>query len=266
MRRLLCLVLVLAGCGGSTDFLDATRADWQTLDLESGRLAPVVAPDPAACTDRFILFRRLPAHTAAIGAGAFARQDDEQTMAVAVPATYIAALELTRAQWRRLAGGEPWRQLTPAAVAGSDVDDDRLPAVGISPALATAVLATWNNTHAVRLRLPSSTLWEAAARAGTATTWPWGEDRRGSVRDAHAVTWDGNRAAGTWGPRPVGGRLANAWGFQDVCGNVWELIDDGRAAGGSWADAGSLARPANRLALDAQAQLPMVGLRLALEP
>lgn len=271
MRRhavTLLLVAALAGCGtgdGPSAAIEDTRAAWQVLDLETGTVrqaATLADAAGAAYQDRFIAFRLVRPGTVAIGAGIFARQDDELAVAaMAVEPVYLAVCELTRAQWRRLAGNEPWQGL-PGATAGGD----DLPALGLAADAVGTALAGWNAVHGHHLALPTAVQWEAAARAGSAASFPWGEAHDAGTIAAYAVTWETGVRTGAVAPRPVGGRLANAWGFHDLCGNAWELVADGSARGGSWADALSLARPANRLDLDPAAALPTVGVRLAYRP
>jgi formylglycine-generating enzyme required for sulfatase activity len=70
----------------------------------------------------------------------------------------------------------------------------------------------------VRYRLPTEVEWEHAARAGSTTTFPWG-DELGVNRancDGCGSRWDGVSTA------PVGSFPPNAWGLHDVIGNVGE--------------------------------------------
>ncbi|MCK6489635.1 MAG: formylglycine-generating enzyme family protein [Planctomycetes bacterium] len=287
MRRaplalLLPALAVLAACGGSGGSLpvpaaggaasgvlvDRGRAQWQVLDLASGQtvLAAAALPDLAAnpaYRDRLMVFRLVPGGVAALGGGTRARQADELPASAAVEPFYLGAFEVTRSQWLHLAGSAPWLA---AEVAPAAADDPALPATGLSPALAAAGLARWNAAHGPQLHLPQPAQWEHAARAGSTGTWPWGEDGRAGAVRAFAVTWEAQLGEAAPGPRPVGGRLANAWGLHDCCGNAWELVADGSARGGSWADATSLARPANRLVLDPDEAGAAVGVRLLYRP
>jgi formylglycine-generating enzyme required for sulfatase activity len=283
MRRLLPFtLLLLAGCqagsGGATgalagaapsgaagEALASTRAQWLVLDLGSGATLATATLDASSPAYRanLVALRLVSGATASLGSapGTLAAQTDEPPGLAAPAPFYIAALELTRAQWRVLAGSAPWDQLD--APANPTTGED-LPATGITWAEAQAALARWNAGHGAHLALPSAAEWEVTARAGGGAVFPWGDDVRASVVRAYAVTWD--TTLGSPGPRPVGGRLANALGLHDLCGNAAELVADGSARGGSWADATSVARPANRLALQSDTRHGAVGLRLAWRP
>jgi formylglycine-generating enzyme required for sulfatase activity len=71
-------------------------------------------------------------------------------------------------------------------------------------------------------RLPSEAQWEAAARHGTDSAWPWQAD------SATSLAWFLNNAEGI--PHPVATRPPSPWGLSDVGGNVWEWVEDWYAA------------------------------------
>ena len=76
-------------------------------------------------------------------------------------------------------------------------------------------------------RLPSEAEWEYAARAGSTSTYAWGEEV-GPAGQLMANTWQGrfpyeNTGAHGWvGTSPVGSFPPNGFGLVDMIGNVWE--------------------------------------------
>ena len=122
-------------------------------------------------------------------------------------------------QWWDWAPGANWR--APYGV-GSDIagrEDHPVVQVAYTDA---AAYAAWAGR-----RLPTEAQWEYAARAGSTTTYAWGEE----------PTLDGNLMANTWqgrfpfrndgalnwvGTSPVGTFPPNGFGLIDMIGNVWE--------------------------------------------
>jgi formylglycine-generating enzyme len=73
-------------------------------------------------------------------------------------------------------------------------------------------------------RLPTEAEWEYAARAGSTTTYAWGDEVAPGGR-LMANTWQGAfpyRNDGWGGTSPVGTFPANGYGLLDMIGNVWE--------------------------------------------
>ena len=102
-----------------------------------------------------------------------------------------------------------------------DIRDDKLPVYGVSWDEAEAFVTWLSRETGHYYRLPSATEWEYAARAGTSTTYNWGNDlgeNRANCLNCRAG-FEGKHA-------PVGSFAPNGWGIYDVHGNVWEWTKD----------------------------------------
>lgn len=122
-----------------------------------------------------------------------------------------------RRWWSWLPGAD-WRH--PGGRRTSLHGRDRHPVVHVAREDAAAY-AAWAGK-----RLPSEVEWEHAARGGTPTRFPWGEELhpRGRVmantfRGDFPFRHDDPRGART---SPVGSYAPNGYGLVDVIGNVWE--------------------------------------------
>jgi formylglycine-generating enzyme required for sulfatase activity len=130
----------------------------------------------------------------------------------------VGRLELTFDEWD-------------ACVAHGDCDADisdsgwgrgRQPATFVNWNDAKTYVAWLSRVTGKPYRLLSEAEWEYAARAGSQTAYPWGDEiGKGNANcDGCGSQWDHKQAA------PVGQFPANAFGLHDMRGNVWEWVED----------------------------------------
>lgn len=170
---------------------------------------------------------------------------------------YLAQTEVTQAQWRAVMANTP-----------SGFKGDNLPVEEVSwnEAVDFCKRLTQREAQAGKLpkgyayTLPSEDQWEYACRAGTEGDYAGALD---------GMAWyDANSGERT---HPVGTKAANAWGFHDMHGNVWEwcadAYKDGRAyRGGSWRLTADFCRSGYRLQGDPGGRFRSIGFRPALVP
>ena len=83
---------------------------------------------------------------------------------------------------------------------------------------ATSFLGKLQSRTKLNFDLPTAAQWEYACRAGTTTTYYWGNSMNGDY-----AWYDSNSGSES---HPVGTRKPNAWGLYDMCGNVCEWCLD----------------------------------------
>jgi formylglycine-generating enzyme required for sulfatase activity len=154
-----------------------------------------------------------------------------------LPDDFPATRGVAAAPWWRQVHGALW---SAPEGPGSDVGSrGEHPVVQVSCRDAAA-FALWSGG-----RLPTEREWEYAARAGAATTFPWGTELEPDGRHM-ANVWQGRFpddntcADGYYGTCPVDAFDPNSFGLSNMIGNVWEWTTDPFDKAGSAAGDGSL--------------------------
>ncbi|MCP3138154.1 formylglycine-generating enzyme family protein [Pyxidicoccus xibeiensis] len=180
-------------------------------------------PRHAVCVDAFFLDETL------VTVEAFARFTERtgyKTTAEQLGYGMVAEAGLAEWEWRRTPGAT-WR-----APFGASPPKDYAPRPDHPVTMVSHVDAlAYCRAHG--LRLPTEAEWEYAMRAGTTDTrFPWGDSPKRPDASYGLNFWQGadhRQPSGEDGHvylSPVRAFPANAWGFFDPVGNVWQLVAD----------------------------------------
>jgi len=251
------------------------------------------------------------------------RNDDEIQHQVTFTSGYwLGKYEVTQAQWEAVMGTSVRDQFKAAGRGTLVGEGPNIPIYFVSweESMEFCRKLTAMEKTAGRLpegfeyTLPTEAQWENACRAGTDTATSGGgltlSPNLALAPELDAQAWyypnctvpEGEQSwSGTWTPKDigqaieitiergavqaVGGKQANAWGFHDMHGNVWELCldwygdypttsaidpqgpssgDKRVKRGGSWAHPAVICRSANRHTSIPDFQIDVLGFRVAL--
>ncbi|MFN9717672.1 MAG: SUMF1/EgtB/PvdO family nonheme iron enzyme [Planctomycetota bacterium] len=134
---------------------------------------------------------------------------------------YMGRTEVTRGQWKKVMGTEPWK--------GRDYvqEGDDYPAVYVSWNDAVAFCKKLSDMEGKTYRLPTEAEWEYACRGGTKTAFSFGDDE---AKLSDYAWWGGILARGSVQDEKYAHRVAqklpNPFGLHDMHGNVWEWCSD----------------------------------------
>jgi formylglycine-generating enzyme required for sulfatase activity len=151
--------------------------------------------------------------------------DEKHEVTIAKPFA-VAKFALTFDEWDACAAQGGCRR---------DVSDNgwgrgRRPVINVSWDDAQEYVKWLSSITGKPYRLLSEAEYEYAARAGSQTTYPWGNritlnGKPMANCDGCGSQWDNKQTA------PVGSFPANGFGLYDVIGNVWEWVEDCENAG-----------------------------------
>ena len=107
-------------------------------------------------------------------------------------------------------------------VSDSGYGGGRKPVINVTWDDAQRYVAWLSRMTGKPYRLLSEAEWEYAARAGTQTAYSWGDKiGKGNANcNGCGSQWDNMQ------PAPVGSFAPNAFGLNDMHGNVWEWVED----------------------------------------
>ena len=131
---------------------------------------------------------------------------------------FISSFEVTQQQFAAVMDTEPW-QTRPLVEHGPDYA-----ATYITWDEAVEFCRRLSDQEGAEYRLPTEAEWEYACRAGSTTSYSFGNERHQLTNYA----WHDQNAykAGEQYPHPVGQKLPNHWALYDMHGNVWEWCSD----------------------------------------
>ena len=140
---------------------------------------------------------------------------------------YMGIYEVTQAQWKAVMGTEPWkaeRALGYMRLQPRPQGFDDYPVAFVDSYDAIEFCRKLSKKTGRTVSLPTEAQWEYACRAGTTTTFSFGDDLSKLID----YGWYGGKNAGQkedYAHR-VGQLKPNPWGLYDMHGNVWEFCRD----------------------------------------
>jgi formylglycine-generating enzyme required for sulfatase activity len=204
------------------------------------------------------------------------RDDDETPHAVTLTQVfYLGKHEVTQSQWEKVMGSNP------SHFKGGDRPVEKVSSPDVTSfcnKLTASERMAGRLPAGMTYQLPTEAQWEYACRAGTKTSFSFGD----SLTSGQA-----NISGGPGETTAVGKYPANGWGFHDMHGNVWEWCADrygiyptvaatdpvGPAVGsyrvrrgGSWDFTALSARSASRRRREPADSFNSLGFRLSLRP
>jgi formylglycine-generating enzyme required for sulfatase activity len=158
--------------------------------------------------------------------GSAADPSEKPVHRVVVAPFALGKFEVSQGEWSACAAASSEAAPKPGTGPGCaklPITNEQLPMLNLSWDDAARFVDWLSKTTGKPYRLPSEAEWEYAARAGTTTSYPWGQEI--GVDKADCVGC-GTRGYTPQLPAIVGTYSANSWGFFDMFGGVAEWVAD----------------------------------------
>lgn len=169
--------------------------------------------------------------------GKFTSREDGHRDEVHVVLTrgfWLGKYEVTQSEWKQVMATDPWNDKDRRKEEFDDftIEGDDFPATYVSwdNAIEFCRKLTDRERKADRVpegweySLPTEAQWEYACRAGTKTTFNFGDDE--SKLGDYAWFFDNAAAADEYYAHEVGRKKSNGWGLYDMHGNISEWCRD----------------------------------------
>lgn len=158
---------------------------------------------------------RIPAGTFKMGSTSGKEDESPVHMVTISNDYYIGKYEVTIGQWEKVMGSTP----------SNFKNGDDYPADKVTWNMCQDFISKLHNKHSSygKFRLPTEAEWEYACRAGTSTSFYWGNS---DVYMNRYAWYSGVSGLTSKHTDVVGQRMPNAFGLYDMPGNVWEWCND----------------------------------------
>ena len=244
MRQFLFMVLAVSALVSFADSATSSSS-YCVIDLSAGSSAekyPItfLAKPPTDSTNGFntteykttkLVLQRIPAGSFIMGSD----QSAEDHLVTLTRAFYIGVFEVTQKQWELVMGSNPSKYVGNArpveSVSYGDIRGSSLGAQWPSSDAVddTSFMGKLRAKTGVHFDLPTEAQWEYVCRAGTTTTYSYGDSPNGDYMWYYSNTYGsytydtGDRCQ----PREVGTRKPNPWGQKCVligmCMECWSM-------------------------------------------
>lgn len=157
------------------------------------------------------------------------RPDEDQADVTLTKGFWMAKVETTQGQWKRIVGK------LPGAFTAELPEDDDLPVGNVNFAQAEEFCRKYTElAHQTNelpeeweFRLPTEAQWEYACRAGTTTATSFGNQLSNKQANFKGKPYNGGEPGPSLGKAAkVGSYAANSWGLHDMHGNTFEWCRD----------------------------------------